>query len=326
MGMSVRRNRPDFAHCRVPFVVVVRPRHTNRIRQATHGLQGIHGNCRRFILPVAKSNGSDGGWAGPSGALHGPAQAGGQRPAACGDRPPGRRGELGGPLSSQALALPGIPLDLAREAGVEGCLSWGPSGSRSPETGAAERPGSTVRGDPTGAGRITVRRGKRRGRKGRRARSSTPTPAGGHTRSTVEGKEPEALASGLSSLVRAYRLELGRSGFELVEVQVALELARTWHAFECIPGGFPVGAPTGAGCGLEFRVARPRPELVRANGAMVWCPRCGSSYVEWLSFDVDPLDVFLGPGCGSGRPGDRGPEEDLVPAGCLTRRPQAITW
>jgi hypothetical protein len=45
-------------------------------------------------------------------------------------------------------------------------------------------------------------------------------------------------------------------------------------------------------CHYDYRVAWNE-DLVEEWGAPFGCPLCGSCYVEWLSYLMDPADVFL---------------------------------
>lgn len=59
---------------------------------------------------------------------------------------------------------------------------------------------------------------------------------------------------------------------------------RGLHAYECMNGE----------CCFEFRFKWPKDPAVLEHGVQVTCPECSGLYVEWLSFELDPRDVFLG--------------------------------
>jgi hypothetical protein len=46
-------------------------------------------------------------------------------------------------------------------------------------------------------------------------------------------------------------------------------------------------------CHWDFRLRWPKGPLVAKYGVQFSCPKCGSLYVEWLSFELDPQDVYL---------------------------------
>jgi hypothetical protein len=62
------------------------------------------------------------------------------------------------------------------------------------------------------------------------------------------------------------------------------KVRRTHGAYECL----------NPDCHWDFRVVWPPSDpKVAEHGKQVTCPKCASLYVEWLSYDMDPLDVFL---------------------------------
>jgi hypothetical protein len=88
-------------------------------------------------------------------------------------------------------------------------------------------------------------------------------------------------------------------GYHLRKIGVGRKRKRRLHAYECLDPG----------CDYDFRVTIA-PALVEDHGCQVTCPVCGSLYVEWLSYLMDPGDVFL----------DTSEEWGLAPAGTLKRR------
>jgi hypothetical protein len=75
---------------------------------------------------------------------------------------------------------------------------------------------------------------------------------------------------------------------------------RRMHAFECMDPD----------CFLDFRLRESKDPSVLQHGRQVCCPACGSFYVEWLSFEVDPSDVYL----------RNDEEEGFLPEGALGKR------
>jgi hypothetical protein len=66
-------------------------------------------------------------------------------------------------------------------------------------------------------------------------------------------------------------------------------------------------------CGLDYRVVWNE-DLVAEWGAPFGCPLCGGLYVEWLSFNFPPEDVYL----------DTWEEWALVPKGRVLGRDPAV--
>ena len=71
---------------------------------------------------------------------------------------------------------------------------------------------------------------------------------------------------------------------------------RQLEAYECL----------NPDCHYDYRILWHK-DLVEEWGGPFGCPLCGSDYVEWLSFDMTPEDVFL----------DTWEEWDQVPKGTV---------
>lgn len=90
------------------------------------------------------------------------------------------------------------------------------------------------------------------------------------------------------------RLVYSARGPIYAKIQQNQPADRSAHAYECMS---PTCSPAEDGVPFEpplnFRVIHPPSAEVARHGAGVWCPACQGLYVEWLSFDVPPEDVFL---------------------------------
>ena len=71
-------------------------------------------------------------------------------------------------------------------------------------------------------------------------------------------------------------------GYYLAPLSVGAGRKRRLQAYECM----------NLDCEWNFRVETNTPAAAK-HGAQITCPRCGSLYVEWLSYGMKPEDVFL---------------------------------
>ena len=72
-------------------------------------------------------------------------------------------------------------------------------------------------------------------------------------------------------------------GLHLRRAHGSRKHVRGYHAFECMD----------LDCLFDFRLRPSKDPKVLQHGRQVSCPACGSLYVEWLTFEVDPRDVYL---------------------------------
>ena len=82
----------------------------------------------------------------------------------------------------------------------------------------------------------------------------------------------------------AFQLCLDQTGqLSIRSLSISRNMARRYDAYSCLSSE----------CGFEFRLKWPKSSIVQDKGVALTCPACNGLYIEWLTFEMEPLDVYL---------------------------------